>query len=161
MCVFRAEAYISHCIPLAGSWLKDYNPHERRRQSAFFLWVGIYIANPHWELVKQWCICAKTSLSTDSLESRDAISFPHFPPDFRHSSSLLHPHHDDSQLPCKHHKSLKHVRPDDGLQTTLSRTAKTHGNYYDTCQCILFSNICLIEHSTVTFTLSLNARLIL
>ncbi len=66
--------------------------------------------------------------SADSLESREAVSFPDFPPDFRHSSGLLHSHHDDSQLPCEHHNSLKDVCPDDSLQTTLSGTVKTRGN---------------------------------
>lgn len=66
------------------------------------------------------------TFSTNSLESRDAVSFQDFPPDFRHSSGLVHSHHDDSQLPCKHHDSLKDVCPDDGLQAALSGPDETH-----------------------------------
>lgn len=57
--------------------------------------------------------------TSNALEARDAVSLPDFPPNISHSSSLLHSHHNDSQLPCKHHNSLKDVCPDDGLQTTL------------------------------------------
>lgn len=58
----------------------------------------------------------------NALETRDAVSLPGFPPNISYSSSLLHSHHNHSQLPCKHHNSLKDVCPDDGLQTTLWRT---------------------------------------
>lgn len=57
--------------------------------------------------------------TSNALKTRDAVSLPDFPPNISHSSSLLHSHHNDSQLPCKHHNSLKDVCPDDGLQTTL------------------------------------------
>lgn len=127
----------------------------KREKICFFPRVALYTANPRWELVKQRRVCAHTSPPTDSLESRDAVSLPHFPPDLRHSSSLLHSHHDDSQLPCKHHDGLKHVRPDDGLQTPLSRTAKTSGNHCDARRYILFLQY--LSHWTLnrhTYTLT-------
>lgn len=83
--------------------------------------------------IHSWRWSRPQKYSMDSLESRDAVSFPDFPPDFRHSPSLLHSHHDDSQLPGKHHNSLKDIRPDDGLQTTLLATDKIHENEHNTC----------------------------
>jgi len=69
------------------------------------------------------------SCGVDSLQSSDAVSLPDFPPDFGHASSLLNAHHDDGQLPCKHHDGLKDVCPDDGLQPTLSGADETHREY--------------------------------
>lgn len=69
-----------------------------------------------------------TNYGTDLLQTGDAVSLPDFPPNFRHSTGLLDTHHDDSQLPCKHHHGLKDVRPDDSLQTTLSGADQTPGS---------------------------------
>lgn len=82
--------------------------------------------------IHSWCWPLSHRLQyVDLLQTRYAVSLPDFPPNFRHPSSSLHPHHDDSQLPCKHHNSLKDIRPDHSLQTTLSGTDKTHGNESD------------------------------
>lgn len=57
-----------------------------------------------------------------SLNARDQASLCDFPPNLRKTASLLHTHYDNSQLTCKHHHRLKHVRPDDCFQSTLLAT---------------------------------------